>query len=120
MISLHFQIVLIATALINLVITIFNVKKAKLKVQYSILWLFFSAGLLLIAVFPRLVKTIASLLGIYSDTNALFLFFIAFIILILFSFSIAITRLSNSINRAIQEIALLNKEVEDLKKQNKS
>jgi hypothetical protein len=83
------------------------VRSRRLQEEYSLLWLFTAAVLLLLSCWRGLLDRIAILLGIQVPSNALFLVGFGFLLLILLHFSVVHSRLSERSNRLAQEISLL-------------
>lgn len=116
MISKSFQIILITITSVNLIINVYYIKRMEMRVKYALIWIGLSIILLVLAIFPSTLMTLANLLGINSDTNALFMFAIGFLYLLCFSFSIMFSRNSRRIKKLIQHISILSKEIDELKK----
>src|SRR6056297_2413417 len=111
-------ILLIGTSAFSVYI-INKVRIKKLELQYSLIWLFVSGALFLLALFPNLIKILAGLISVQDDVNALFLVIIFFILLIVFSITSSLSDKSKTINILVQEIGLLKHEVNKIKIQNK-
>lgn len=86
-------------------------RRDKLNLKYTLVWLLTCFVMLLFSVFPEIAFAISSLIGIVDPVNAVFLFAIVFILLILFTFTIIITRVSARIKKLAQDIALLEEDV---------
>jgi len=83
------------------------VRRRKLREEYSILWLFGSAMILVLSLKKNWLDSLALALGIVYPPSFLFLVGILFIILILIHFSIAISKLHQMNKKMSQEIALM-------------
>lgn len=118
MISKEFQIILIITMILNLIITIYYIRKMEMRVKYALIWIFISLFMLTISVFPKIFTAISNFLNIYNDANALFMLAIIFLYVLSFNFSIILSRNSKKIKTLIQHIALLNDRVDDLENKN--
>lgn len=88
------------------------VKKEKLMLRYSLLWLALVAVLILCAIFPGPVFEIAKLLGFLTASNFIFVVGFVFLLLIALSLSTVISKQTTSIKNLTQRIALLEKELE--------
>lgn len=86
------------------------VKNNKLDVKYSIFWIIFSFGILILSIFPQLTEYISKSLGIYYAPSMLFLFGILFIIVYLIHLSIAVSKQRKQITKLTQTLAILEKE----------
>ena len=83
------------------------VRRRRLREEYSILWLFGSALILVLSVKQDWLDRLAHMAGIAYPPSFLFLVGILFILLILIHFSIAISKLHQMNKKMAQEIALL-------------
>jgi len=89
------------------------VRRRKLREEYSILWLFGSAVILVLSVKQDWLVGIAHAVGIVYPPSFLFLVGILFILLILIHFSIAISKLHQMNKKMAQEIALMKEKAMD-------
>ena len=115
MISTTFQYILIAAMTLNLVFTIYQIRKMELKVKYSLLWIFDGVVMLILAIFPGLILKLSHLIGVSNDVHTLFFLLVLFIYIILFSYSVILSRNSSRTTRLAQEIAILRNDIEQLK-----
>ena len=97
MISLVFRVVLILCSLFTAIFIIRKIRQSKVQINYAIFWILFSACLLIFSVFPELSISLASLLGIYSSTNFIFLVILFAVIIKLFFNTIEISNLEYNI-----------------------
>src|SRR3989304_5993796 len=88
------------------------VRRRRLREEYSILWLFGSAVILVLSVKKDWLDSLAHAVGIVYPPSFLFLVGILFILLILIHFSIAISKLHQMNKRMAQELALLKESAE--------
>ena len=107
------RIGLLLGAVCYLALILWLLKKKKLTVRYSIIWLISAGVLLVFAVF--LVLT--DLLGMAVPVNVVFLLVIAFILLLLLSLSSIVSGFAEKIKRLAQENALLEERVRRLEAQ---
>lgn len=100
-----------------LVYIIYMIKKEKLELKYSLSWIVAAVAIFIMAMFPNSIQYIANTLDIISPVNALFFIGICFILMILFSLTIAMSRNSRKLKDMVQKIALLeyelNRKLED-------
>ena len=83
------------------------VRRRKLREEYSILWLFGSALILVLSLKQDWLDRIAHAVGIAYPPSFLFLVGILFILLILIHFSIAISKLHQMNKKMAQEMAMI-------------
>lgn len=89
-----------------LVLVLLNIHRKKLSTEFSLLWLLAALFLLAqLSPFP-LIARLALLLHVQPLALVCIVFFL-FVTLILFYYSVIISRLSNSTARLIQKLALL-------------
>ena len=92
------------------------IRERRLKEKYSLLWLFTSIFIIILASSRQLLEFIAAAVGIYYPPSLLFLLGVIFLLVINITFSITLSRLSDANRQLTQEIALLRKELEEVKK----
>ena len=92
------------------------IKNKKIEVKYSIIWLAFSATMILFAIFPYLVLVLGDISGVANPVNFIFMTLFVFILLILLSVSAVISGFSTKIKRLAQSNALLEKRIRELEK----
>ena len=110
------QILLILGAMALFGMIVWLIKHKKIEVKYSIIWLAFSATMILFAIFPYLVLVLGDISGVANPVNFIFMTLFAFILLILLSVSAVISGFSTKIKRLAQANALLEKRVRELEK----
>lgn len=116
------QIIMIAASLIFLFYIVMMLRNRKIELKYTLTWIFAGLCLIVVAVFPGLLRLISNLLNIVEPVNTLFLFIIFFLLLILFTLTIAISRNAIRVKTLTQEIGMLKMELDKLaddKKQGK-
>ena len=110
--DLRILLILGAIALFGMIVWL--IKNKKIEVKYSIIWLAFSATMILFAVFPYLVLVLGDISGVANPVNFIFMTLFVFILLILLSVSAVISGSSTKIKRLAQANALLEKRVREL------
>ena len=86
--------------------------------RYALLWLGAAATLLVLAIWKGLLTTLSADVGIKAPANALFAVGFAFVVVLLLSVSLAISRLSDQNKQLAQRVALLDDRLAALEKQN--
>lgn len=102
--------------IVYLFIIIHLLKKKKLDLKYTLLWLIAAAVLLLVTIFPGTVYYISSFLGITTPINSALVLAGMFIIVILITITSIVSSLNNRLRSLTQEIALLEKRMRELSK----
>lgn len=111
---LKLQITLIVGALLYLIIIFGLLKKQRLNVRYSLLWLAGALVMLLFACFPYLVKVLRDYTGVEVVSNLVFLLVIVFMMFLLLSLTAAVSGQAEKIKRLTQAVALLEKRLRAL------
>ncbi len=109
------RISLLAAIMVYLVLIFVLLRKKSFDLKYSLLWLFMAVVLLVMVGFPGLVEFLAKLIGVALPINAIFLAFIFFILLLLVSLTSIVSKQHREIKTLIQNVALLQKQVDELK-----
>lgn len=110
--SLVLQIVMILGCLMLLGYVIRLVKRGRLLLRYSLLWLALAVVVIVCAVFPSISFGLAYALGFVAPSN--FIFFAGFFFLLLISLSLSsiASKQALSIKNLVQRLALVEKELE--------
>lgn len=96
------------TLSLGLFLIIFElVRRRKLKEKYAVIWLITGLLIFILAVFDKLLYSLAFLLGIKTPINAMFFLGIFFIILNNLFFTLVVSRLSEDTRKMAQRLALL-------------
>ena len=111
-ISLHAIVILGSVAFLFFIL--YLMKKGKLEVKYSIIWLAFSLCMIIFACFPYTVLVLNDIAGVIDPVNFIFFTQIIFILLILLSVSAVISGFSKKIKQLAQANAILEKRVREL------
>lgn len=101
-----FRIILLVVAVALVIAVTKKVRNSKIKLEDSILWFVLSLAFFVVSVFPQIFDFIASLVGVYSTTNLVFLIFIALLIYLCFRLSIKQSQTETKLKELAQEIAI--------------
>ena len=96
--------------LFALAIIINMIRKKKLELRYALAWLLVGVSILVLDCFPNLIAWISKQIGIASPVNMLFFFGFCFSLVIIFTLTMAMSRMSIRIKQLAQELALYKKE----------
>ena len=109
--------IIIAIADIAAFIYIGNkVRTRVIELKYALVWFLLAIVLLIMDLAPNLLEAAAGLMGVTLPINMLTLLGFGFVLIILYSFTIVLTNENRRTKRLTQEIALLNKRVEEMEK----
>ena len=108
------------TILVALAIALFSIvnmiRRKNLELAYSLSWLFVLAAVAVFALFPRLMVVIAHFLGIDSPVNMIFFLGFCFSLVIIYTLTVSLSKMSIRIRKLTQIIALNEDRIKDLEK----
>ena len=104
--SLQLQLVFITASVLTLVFILLKIRKHKLNIDDSIVWILWSIVLLIFSLFPKLVNKISDFLGFMSTSNFILSLFVFFLYIIVFSQNIRISNLTQKNKELIQKLSL--------------
>ncbi len=97
-----------------------KVRTRVIELKYALVWFFLAIVLLIMDLAPNLMEKAARIMGVTLPINMLTLLGFAFVLIILYSFTIVLTNENRRTKRLTQEVALLNRRVEELEKKLKA
>lgn len=104
--TLALRIILIAVSLLTLVFITRSVRNSKVKLEDAVLWFCFAGLLLVVSVFPGVFYWLASVTGIQTTSNFVFLFFIFILLVLCFRSSMRISQADTKIKELTQQLAI--------------
>ena len=107
-ISLIFALVLFFFLVFHLL------KRKRINIKYSLLWLLTGIGMLIPVLFPYLLNGMFLFLGISDPLNGLFSLLFFFVLILIMSLTAIVSRMNEKNREIIQTIALLEKRVREL------
>ena len=114
----NLRIGLLIASLIALCFVIVSVKKKKLNIKYSIVWLLWAMLALVMAIFPETFYAISYLAGIEVPVNAVFLIMIGLLYALTFYSYMMVSKHNDEIIQLTYEVSSLKKRIEELEKNN--
>ena len=117
MMTLKLQIVIAIAILAILAVLVNMIRKRSLELKYALVWMMVLAALLIFDCAPVLLNIVSNFLGIYAPVNMIFFLGFCFPLLIIFSLTVALSRLSNSVRTLDQMVALNEKRLQDLEQE---
>ena len=105
--SLRLQIILLVLLAAGFAVIINMVRKRQLELKYVLAWLFADIVLVILVLFPSLIMMITRLLGIKSRMNMIFILGFLLSLVILFTLTVALSKVTASARRMSQTIAIL-------------
>lgn len=108
------RIILIVFTIIYFLVVIFFLKRGRLALKYSLLWLLMGCIMAILVIFPRVLGTLSTLFGIMDTMNGLFTFALGFVLMLLMSLTAIVSKQNERIRNLAQENALMEKRIRDL------
>ncbi len=113
--AIRLQIIIGILLVFAIAVIINMIRKKKFDLRYALSWLFMLVIALVLDIFPNIVFEFARLIGIDIPSNMVFLVGLIFSIILIFSTAVSVSKMSDKIKRLTQELALLQKELDELK-----
>jgi hypothetical protein len=107
------SVFVIVVALLIALTVVFYVRRWRLKEQYSLLWLVLAVAMVVPAAAPDLVEWTADRLDVIYAPSLLFFAGLAVVALMLFHYSLEISRLSDQNRELAQELGLLRARLDE-------
>jgi hypothetical protein len=111
--TLHQTIFALVTSVVAFLFVLELVRRRRLREEYSWLWLLTAGGMVMLAVWYRLLVVITHVVGAVTPLNTLLLCAILFLFAIAVHYSVIISRLTTQVKNLAQELALLSSRVEE-------
>jgi len=108
------QLILIVSSFLFLVYIIMMVRNKRLELKYILVWMLTGAAFLLLSIFPSILDFASEMLNIIEPVHTLFLMIIFFMLLIIFSLTVALSRNSIRVKALTQELGILKLQIENL------
>lgn len=108
-IPLTLRVLLIAASLIVVIVVVHSSRKARMNVKYAILWIVWSALLLIIALWPQLAFYAAKSFGFASVTNFVLVVMVGLLFMFNYYTYLKMSHMAKEINDLNYELALLRK-----------
>lgn len=114
MMTFKLQVVIALAILVVLGILVNMIRRRSLELKYALSWFLVLAALFVFACAPKLLIVVSDFLGIYAPVNMIFFLGFCFSLIIIFSLTVALSRLSNSVRTLDQMVALNEKRLQEL------
>lgn len=89
-------------------------KNKAIQLKYTLLWLLAGIAMAVLLIFPEVLTWFIHLVGIESNMNGLFIFCIAFLMMITMSLTSIVSKQTDKIRNLVQNQAILEKRIRDL------
>lgn len=107
--SINLRILLFIFSLFCFIITGVLLKKEKIPVKYSLVWILTATVILLVSVFPEFLYMVTKLLGFQTTSNMIIGIILCLLLTITVILTIIVSRQNKRITLLIQEVSLLKK-----------
>ena len=107
------RISMILLAIITFLFVVRKVKYNTIHIKDTIIWVLWTALVMILAIFPQILSYISHLLGFELVSNSIFFFICGFLYITVFLQAQKVSLQQERIKNLSQEIGLLRKEIED-------
>lgn len=114
--GMNLYTILLFVSIFVLIFVIYKVTKNKMNIHYSLVWILWAVGMIVISIFPEIVTWITKMLGIQYPSNTIFLIFIFLIYALSFYLYLTISKHNDELVKLNYEIANLKKKINELEK----
>ena len=104
--TLKAQIFICIVLVIALAAIINMVRKRSLELKYVLVWIGCDIGLFIFTLFPKTMSHVADFLGIYTPVNMIFFMGFILSLIIIFTLTVALSRVTARVRKLAQMIAL--------------
>lgn len=105
--SISLRLGLVIVSLVLLIVVLLQLRKRRIPVKYSLVWMASSLIILLIAVVPGLFIVIAKYLGFVTMSNLVIAMFIFILLMISLTLTVIVSGQRKKITLLIQEVSTL-------------
>jgi hypothetical protein len=109
------QLLAVTISILLLVLVLELVRRKKLTEEYSFVWIVSALALLGIALGRRMIDAFAIAIGIYYPPAVLLLMLVLFVFVAALSFSVVVSRQRQQIERLIEDTALMDLQLRELR-----
>lgn len=106
------QLICLCGSIIYLLIILWSVRQRRLKEAYALLWVLSGIVLIIFSIWMNCLRMISDWIGIVYPPTTLFLLMFGGMVVVLFQYSLVLSRNQERISRLAQEIALLKEKIE--------
>ena len=107
--SFTLRILLIVVSLFSIIYVVKKIRSAKLRIDYSIYWILVSGLIIILALFPQIAIKMATLIGVASPVNLIYLVMIFILFVHNFFLTIKVSKVEDMVNNIVQDKAVDDK-----------
>ena len=104
--TIALRVALILVSFVTLVFIARKIRSSKVKLEDSMFWICFAALIFIFSLFPQIFYALSDLVGTYSPSNFVFLFFIFVLLIQSFQLSMRISQADTKIKELTQQLAI--------------
>ncbi len=120
MMTLKLQLIIGAVMILALFVIFYMVKKRSIDLKYALSWLAVIVFVLVLDCFPKLLDRLSHALGVFNPVNMIFFLGFCFSLLIIFTLTVIVSRMSERIRQLSQAVALNEEKLRRLAKQSEA
>lgn len=114
MMTLKLQIIIGIALIIALAVIITMIRKRQLELKYSLSWIIAIIFVLVLDCFPILLNKLSFFLGIFTPVNMIFFLGFCFSMVIIFTLTVTVSRMSERIRKMAQQVAIQEETIKRL------
>lgn len=111
--SLSLRLFLIFGSFITLMYFVRNIRKSKLKINYTVFWIVFGLMLLFLSCIPTSIFKLSEFLGFQSPVNLVYVVVIFLLVIKLFTNTMKLSKLNEQVTALSQALAMHQLECEE-------
>lgn len=112
--SIRSQMIIMLAVAAALIVLACMVKRRTISLRYALPWTLLAIGVTVFTCFPGLTERLTNLLGVSLPVNMIFFMGFCFSLVIIFSLSLAVSRLSKRVKDLAQHQALLERTMQEM------
>ena len=105
--SISLRLGLVIVSLVLLIVVLMQLRKRRIPVKYSLVWMWSSLIILLSAIVPNIFSIIAKYLGFETMSNLVIAMFIFILLMISLTLTVIVSGQRKKITLLIQEVSML-------------
>jgi len=105
----------VGASILTFIFVFVLLRRGVLREKYAVLWLLVSGVAFLFAVIPGALRWVSDLLGIETPSNLLFFITVVLLVLVSVQLSYELSRHEMRIRRLAEEVALLQRQIDELR-----
>ncbi len=117
MMTAKLQITILLALAVSLIAIVNMIRRKSLELKYALSWLFVCIALAIFAAFPRSMVIIARFLGIDAPVNMIFFLGFCFSLMIIYTLTVSLSRMSTKLRKLTQIIALNEDRIKQMEQQ---